>query len=85
MPLTKEQLFAYQELGWVVVKRVADAVPGVGAEWEFDPSDMCFFGALVSHGSQPNRTNDSAVFNTVTYSVPGSHEDKQAQFEILRG
>lgn len=51
---------------------------------EYDPGDMCFFGSLVIHGSQPNRTNESAIFNTTAYSVPGSHKDKNAQFEVLR-
>ncbi|MDX2226454.1 MAG: phytanoyl-CoA dioxygenase family protein [Verrucomicrobiae bacterium] len=51
---------------------------------EYEAGDVCFFGSLVIHGSEINKTPYSAVFNTTAYSQPGHHKDEQAKFEVLR-
>ncbi|MBL8992658.1 MAG: phytanoyl-CoA dioxygenase family protein [Spirochaetia bacterium] len=58
------------------------AFPGVPVEYE--PGDICFFGPLVIHGSEPNRTNESAVFNTCAYAVPGFQKNGNETRELLR-
>ncbi len=58
------------------------AFPGVPVEYE--AGDICLFGPLVIHGSEPNRTDKSAVFNTCAYAVPGFQKNGQEKREILR-
>ncbi|MDZ4817083.1 MAG: phytanoyl-CoA dioxygenase family protein [Verrucomicrobiota bacterium] len=51
---------------------------------EYEAGDICFFGSLVIHGSEPNNTQSSATFNTTAYCVPTSHGDPAFKYETLR-
>jgi len=52
---------------------------------EYDRGDICFFGPLVIHGSEHNRTDESATFNTTAYDKSGNHRDpKRAANPVLR-
>ncbi|MDK3156641.1 phytanoyl-CoA dioxygenase family protein [Kamptonema cortianum] len=51
---------------------------------EYEAGDICIFGSLVIHGSEPNRTPEPARFNTVAYSVTRTHKDENARYEVLR-
>ena len=58
------------------------AFPGVPVE--YDAGDICLFGCIVIHGSEPNRTNESAIFNTCAYDVPGNFKDRAIRHELVR-
>jgi ectoine hydroxylase-related dioxygenase (phytanoyl-CoA dioxygenase family) len=59
-----------------------NAYPGVPVE--YDAGDICLFGPLVIHGSEANRTDKSATFNTCAYAVPGHAKNEKEKREILR-
>lgn len=58
------------------------AFPGVPVE--YDAGDICLFGSLVIHGSEANRTDTSAVFNTCAYDIPGNFNEAGGKTEVLR-
>ncbi len=51
---------------------------------EYEAGDICIFGSLVIHGSEPNKTPEPARFNTTAYSVTRTHKDDHLNYEILR-
>ncbi len=59
-----------------------DAYQGIHAEYE--PGDAIFFGALVVHGSDVNRTGRAARFNTFAYDLSGNRKDAQVTDPLVR-
>lgn len=58
------------------------AFPGLPVE--YDAGDICLFGSLVIHGSEQNRSDSSAVFNTCAYDIPDNFKDVALKSEVLR-
>ncbi|MBN8215444.1 MAG: phytanoyl-CoA dioxygenase family protein [Spirochaetes bacterium] len=50
----------------------------------YEPGDVIFFGALVIHGSEINRTGESATFNTIAYDVRGNATDREYPLVVPR-
>jgi ectoine hydroxylase-related dioxygenase (phytanoyl-CoA dioxygenase family) len=50
----------------------------------YEPGDVIFFGALVIHGSEVNRSGRSATFNTIAYDVRGNAKDREYPLVVSR-
>lgn len=57
------------------LSRDPSAFPGIPVPYE--PGDVIFFGALVIHGSEVNRTGRSATFNTIAYDIRGNQPGRE--------
>lgn len=72
--LVEHTHFAAQAFAWGLPGDI-HAFPGVAVE--YGPGDICLFGSLVIHGSEPNRTPHAATFNTCAYDKSGNHKRGQ--------
>jgi Phytanoyl-CoA dioxygenase (PhyH) len=73
--LVEHQAFAQKTVSSFPIGLSEDLSAYQAVPVEYEPGDALFFGALVIHGSDINRTGKPAPFNTIAYDVANNMKD----------
>ncbi len=75
--LVEHQFFTEKTISSFPIGLSADLTAYRAVPVEYEPGDLLFFGALVIHGSDINRTGRNAPFNTIAYDLSGNRKEAE--------